>query len=593
MSTDDPKVNISPDTQTSEVRGKRDYHIVFVSDLGAADRLPKQTSVDKDSFGNVLAAARPSIAIAVANPLEGGDEWEFELRLDSLQSFEPTNLIKQVDGGRWRLGVREKLVARQTGGASDADFQQALAAGAQADPTLRWLTQTAAPTQQAAPPPAAPAGGSILDMVDASDDSTNVAREVEQLAAAAGDPNARISGSESGRLKSMLDRLDRELNAIANAVLKHPDVRRRELAWRGLKFMVDRMDFREGVRLSVVHAERDESVDRLIEQVVEPAFDGERATPSLIVFDYPCENSGADLALFDYLGQHAHSLPVPAIFPVTAGFFNVKSLRLLKNLPNFSSLTDGWEFAKWRTLREQRHARSLAPVLGRFILRPPHQPKARSDQFGCREDVSKISDLLWAHGHIAMAVSAARAFVKNGWPTRMYGADAGRIEDLVVVDNPNDPQSPWGPGDLLLPDRRLDELPAIGINQLVGVKNNDYCMLLGGVSASKPITTKEIGTQQATLEISLPYQQFSNVVSAFLCETQPDLRGRSAEDIQTKLLGELSCLMGITAEDDDEAVQVGVGENPQQPGQTIVQVRVVPPGRIVPGEIPMDFGFAL
>lgn len=589
--SDDPKVNVSPDTQTPEVRGKRNYHIVFVSDLGAGDRLTKQTPVDKDSFNDVLAKAAPTVALAVANPL-GGDEWEFPLKLDSMQAFEPANLVSQVDAGRWRLGVREKVVARQTASLPDADFQQALSAAAQADSTLSWLTQASAPQAPTASPQP-PEGGSILDMVDAPSESASIARDVEDIAASAGSRDAKISGPESGRLKSMLDRLDRELSAIANAVLKHPDVRRSELAWRGLKFMVDRMDSREGVRLSVVHAPRDEAVDRLVEQVIEPAFDGEAPTPSLVVFDYACENSGADLELFDYLGQHAQSLPVPAVFPVTAGFFNVKSLRLLKNLPNFSGLIDGWEFAKWRTLREQRYARSLAPVLGRFILRPPHEPKARGAQFACRESVEKISDLLWAHGHLAMAVAAARAFVKNGWPTRMYGSEAGRIEDLSVVDNPNDPSNPWGPGDLVLPDRRLDELPAIGINQLVSVKNNDYCMLLGGVSAAKPVTTQEIGMQQASLEISLPYQQFSNVVSAFLCETQPDLRGRSAEDIQTKLLAELSWLMGVTAEDNDEAVQVGVGENPQQPGQTIVQVRVAPPGRIVPGELPMDFGFAV
>src|SRR5690606_13188227 len=117
-------------------------------------------------------------------------------------------------------------------------------------------------------------------------------------------------------------------------------------------------------------------------------------------------------------------------------------------------------------------------------------------------------------------------------------------------------------------------------------------MLLGGVSAARPVTTQQVGMQQASLEISLPYQQLNNAISTRLCEIQPELRGLSAEDIQTRLLGELTVLLGVTA-DQAEAVQVGVGAHPEQPGQTIVQVRVIPPAAIAPGGVPVDYGFAV
>lgn len=591
MSTDDPKVTTTPETQTTPVRGRHMYSIVFVSDLGTST-LDGRTDVDKDSFADVIAKARPTLAVALAPPLGEGADWEFQLSFDSLASFEPAALVAQVDQGRWRLGVREKIVERQTGAASPEQLQQGLAAAAAADPTLGWLLQVPDDSGGAAPA-TPPPGGSILDMVDEPDDRSRVARDVEDIARSAGDADRRIPAGESGRLRRMLERLDRELSAIADALLKHEPVRQLERAWRGLKFLVDRIDFREGVRLALLHAVRDEAVDRLLDHVIEPAFDGQIDTPNLIVFDYACENTPADMELLDYLAQHAQSLPVPVVFPLTAAFFNIKSLRLLKNLPNLPNMIDGWEYAKWRSLRDKPYARALAPVLGRLILRAPYADAPGGKTFACRESVRKISDLLWAHGHLAMAVSAARAFAANGWPTRMYGAEAGRIEDLPVVDNPNDPQSPWGPGDLMLPDRRLDELPAIGINQLVSVKNQDYCMLLGGVSAARPVTTKEIGMQQASLEISLPYQQFSNIISAFLCEIQPQLHGLSEEDIQTKLLGELSYLLGTTGQEEGEGVLVGVGQDPQHPGKTIVQVRIIPPGRIVPGGLSIDFGFVV
>jgi len=42
-----------------------------------------------------------------------------------------------------------------------------------------------------------------------------------------------------------------------------------------------------------------------------------------------------------------------------------------------------------------------------------------------------------------------------------------------------------------------------------------------------------------------------------------------------------------------EAVQVGVGPDPEDPSRTVVQIRLTPPGRIVPGGLHIEFGFGL
>ncbi len=584
MSSDDINVSTSGPSETPGVSGDRQYLMVFIGNLGS-HALNTPVALDKDSFSAVLSQAAPAVAIALPDPLAGGQDWEFQVRFEKISDFDPEELLNQCSQGRTRLALRDKLLARQTGQASEADWQQACQVAAQTDPSLAWLLQTDAPPPQVQPP----AGASILDMVDEPDDK--VARDVAGLAEAAGNEESRISGSESGRLKAQLASLERECGVIADALLKHAEIRRLETVWRSLWLLVERSDFRAGVRLMLVHAEREHAVDQLIEQIIEPAFEGNLPTPSLLVFDYACGRTPVELEMLDYLAQHAQSLPTPVTVPLTADFFELKSLRLLKNLPNLSGLVDSWEYAKWRTLREQPYARSLAPVLGRFILRSPHEPKSKGLPF--RETVAKIGDVLWCHGHIALALSAARAFARDGWPTRMYGANAGKLEDLPLVDNPNDPQNPWGPGDLLLPDARLDELPTVGINQLVAIKGSDHCLLLGGVSAAKPVVTQDIGMQQAALEISLPYQQVSSTISSRICALMPDLHGLAPEEIQQKLLAELSYLLGITGGDDLEAVQVGVGSDPNHPGQTIVQVRVIPPARVAPGDLPIEFGFAI
>ncbi|MFQ5807686.1 MAG: type VI secretion system contractile sheath domain-containing protein [Phycisphaerae bacterium] len=598
MTSDDVNVEVSPGTDTPEVPGRRPYAMVLISDLGAGQQLDRLTAANKDEFAGLLSRAKPKLALALKDPFRAGPGWEFQLTFDSLKAFEPAGILAQVPGAGWRLGVREKIVARRQAKIGSADLDNAINAAAGADASLAWLTQpdaAAAPgagAAQAAPPE--PAGPSILDLVEEPDESARVSAEVERLAKAAGDADARISGAEGARLNDMLARLDHELGRIAEALLKHRDVRRLETAWRCLKFMIDRIEFRDtGVRLSVLHAPRDKAVSRFVERVVNPAFDGEIPTPGLVIFDYVFANTPADMELLDELAQHAAGLPVPVVFPFDPGFFNIKGWRLLKNLPHLSGLIDGWQFAKWRSLRDQPYAKSLVPVVGRFILRAPYTTRPAAPEYGHNESIAKISDLTWTHGHLAMGICAARAYARHGWPTRMFGAEAGKLEDLPVVDNPNDPQNPWGPGDLFLPDRRIDELPEIGMNFLQAVKNNDYCILLGGVSAARPKQTAETSKHQATLEISLPYQQFANITSAYLSEQLPTLRGLQRQTVQERLLFGLANLIGIKEESEMEAVQVGVGASPEDPSKTVVQIRLTPPGRIVPGGLHIEFGFGL
>lgn len=586
--SDDPKVNVSTGAQAPQAPERPPYSIVFIGDLGGGP--DKLTAVDKDEFARVLAAAHPSVALSVKNPL-GGDDLDFQISFDSLKAFEPAGILAKTPAARWRLGLRDKIFDRRAGAISPQDLETAFDAAAQADRTLAWIKQTAASTGAAAG--AAPAGPSVLDMVDEPDESARVRADVERAAAQAGDPNAKISGAESGRMNAVQSRLESELAQLADAVGKHPELRRLETAWRSLKWIVDRIDFRAGVRLAAVHATRENGVDRMIEKVIEPAFEGDIPTPGLVVFDFGFTNNAQHYETLDYLAQHAASLPVPVTFPLEASFFDVKNLRLLKNLPNLSNLVDGFQYAKFRALGEQPYSKALAPVLGRFILRAPFEAKAKAREFTCKEKVEKISDLIWAGGHLALAVCAARAVAQKGWPTRMFGTESGRIEDLPVVDNPNDSQSPWGPGDLFMPDARIDELPAIGVNAVLSVKNHDYCMLVGGATMARPVLTQNINKQEALLQVSLAYQQFNNIVSAYICETQAQLRGLETSQVQERLIFGLTRLLGIRKPEEMDAVQVGVGPHPENPQQTVVQVRITPPPAILPGGLPVEFGFAV
>lgn len=588
-----PADTVGPGATGPETPPGRPYSVVLISDLGAGGRISGCVNVDKDDFAKVLAAARPTLRMAMKGP--GGSDWEFELSIDSLKMLEPAGFLSRIDGARWRLGARERLLERRAAKISAEELSAALRQVAAGDASLAWLTQPVASSSggAAAGDPAAPTKGSILDMVDEPDETARVSAEIGRIAEAASDPGNRVSSTEATTNASRLARLERELTEIANAVLKQPEFRRLESAWRGLKLLVDQFDFRAGLRLAIVDAVREAAAERLVEHVTDPAFNGDAATPGLIVFDYAISNNPQHLALLDRVAQAAVGLPTPVTFPIDPTFFDIKSLRLLKNLPALPGLVDSFQFAKWKSFRDQPYARSLAPVVGSFVLRAPHAARPEAREFTCTESTSAIGDLLWGGGHLALAVCAARSVARHGWPTRMFGAEAGKIADLPLIPNPNDPQSPWGPGDLVLPDRRWDELTAIGMNSLMAIPGKDHCILIGGVTVARPIVTQDVPKQQAILEVSLPYQQVSNIASAWLCEQLPTLRGAPAEQIQQRLLMGLASLMKINTVADMEAVKVGVGAHPEAPGQTLVQIQLAPPATIAPEGLTINFGFAV
>lgn len=599
--SDDPNVNFSTNPRTPEQAPRPPYTLVLAADFQPGQPWPAATQVDKDNFAQVLANARPALPLAIKPPIGTGGDWEMKLTFDSLRAFEPAGLLAQLPQGRARLNVWEQLRKRRRGQGTAEEMTTAIRAAVQQDPTLAWLEEkgtgsaggSGGPGAGAAAPQAPAGGGSILDLVDEPDAQRRIGADVERLAAETEQPSAQLAAAEAQQIDAQLRRLTLEMQTIVNTLLREPAVRALEETWRGAKFLVDRLDFRTPVRLMLVHAKREALPARLNEAVIEPAFDGEGPTPGMLLLDYAFEKNPADTQLLTDLAGVVAGFPVLAAFPVAPAFFGVKSASLLKNLPNLANLLDGWEFAKWRSLRDQPESRWLVPVFGRFLLRGPYEPAKSAQEFTCAEEVTAISQLRWGGGHLAMGLCAARSYARHGWPTRMFGAEAGKIEDLPVAANPNDASRPWGPGDLTLPDRRLDELPATGMNLLQSMPGKDYCMLLGGVTASRPIATAEIGQQQAVLEVSLPYQQFSSLASAWLCEQPASLHGLPEEEIQRRLLFGLRDFLGLTEEDAKDSLVVGVGDLPEDAGRRLVHVQITPPARIAPGGLHVGFDFTV
>jgi type VI secretion system protein ImpB len=83
-------------------------------------------NVDRDNFNEVLKAHNVSISLSVPNRLsgEGRDDLELQLRISSMNNFEPEAIVEQVPELRRLLELREALRALKGPLANAPDFRR-------------------------------------------------------------------------------------------------------------------------------------------------------------------------------------------------------------------------------------------------------------------------------------------------------------------------------------------------------------------------------------------------------------------------------------------------------------------------------------
>ena len=122
-------------------------------------------------------------------------------------------------------------------------------------------TQAKTETQPVAPPQVA---GGLLDEILAetkikpTDEAYGIARKgvaafvTEMLA-----PAHEAQRVDRAAVDAMIAELDKRLTAQVNEVLHNPDFQKLESAWRSLRYVVERVDFRENVRMEVLNLDKE------------------------------------------------------------------------------------------------------------------------------------------------------------------------------------------------------------------------------------------------------------------------------------------------------------------------------------------------
>ncbi len=390
-------------------------------------------------------------------------------------------------------------------------------------------------------------------------------------------------------INEMIAEIDRKLSSQLDMILHNAEYQKLESAWRGLKFTVDRTNFRENVKIELLNVSKADLLadfedtpeitkSGLYKHVYTAEYGQFGGKPvGAIIANYDFSPGPQDVKLLQYAASVATMSHAPFIAAAGPKFFGLDNFLALPNLKDLKSVFEGPQFVKWNSFRESEDARSVGLTTPRFLLRLPYnQEKNPVKSFNYNENTSENhEDFLWGNTSFTFATRLSDSFAKYRWCPNIIGpASGGAVEDLPVhtfesmgaIENKI-------PTEVLISERREFELAESGFIGLAMRKGSDNACFFSANSCQKPKyfgQSKEGKEAESNYKLGtqLPYMFIVNRLAHYLKVLQREQIGSWKE--RTDLERELNQWISQYVSDQD-VVDAGVrGRRPLRQAEVIV-----------------------
>lgn len=402
----------------------------------------------------------------------------------------------------------------------------------------------AEPQKSASSSSGAAGEGSLLDQImqqthmAPADEGYAIAKKgVEAFVAEILAGNQGLAKADKASVDQMIAEIDAKLSKQLDTILHHPTFQKLESSWRGLKFLVDRTDFRENCRIELLNVSKEDlqtdfedapeitksGLYKLAYTAEYGQFGGEPY--AAMVGNYEFGPGPQDIALLQKLASVATMTHAPFISSASPKFFGIDDYTKLPALNDLKSLMEGPQYAKWRAFRESDDARSVGLVAPRFLLRLPYgENTVPVKAFNYQEDVKgKHTSYCWGNTAFAFASRLADSFAKYRWCPNIIGPQSGG----TVSDLPLHQYEAMGeiqtkvPTEVLISERREYELSEEGFISLAMRKGSDNACFFSANSCQKPKTFGQSAEGKAAetnhrLGTQLPYMFVVNRLAHYI-----------------------------------------------------------------------------
>jgi len=387
----------------------------------------------------------------------------------------------------------------------------------------------------------------------------------------------------------MIAEIDRKISAQLDAVLHTAEFQRLEAAWRGLKFMVDRTDFRQNIKVEIFSVAKDELLtdfedspeivkSGLYKHVYTAEFGQFGGQPvAAMVSAYEFSSSAQDVKLMQYMSAVGAMSHAPVIASAAPEMFDVEKHEDIANLKDLQSIFEGPKYAKWNSFRESEDARYFGLTLPRFLLRLPYGPDTvpvKSFNYQERSN-GETNNYLWGNSAFAFATRLTDSFAKYRWCPNIIGPQAGgSVENLPLhqYEAMGEVQTKI-PTEIMLTERREYELSEEGFIGLTFRKDSDNACFFSANSVQKP---KYFGQSEEGRAAEMNYRLGTQLPYMFImCRIAHYLKVLQREQIGTwkeraDLEKELNDWIGQYVADQDLVSAAVRGRRPLRKARIIV-----------------------
>lgn len=440
-------------------------------------------------------------------------------------------------------------------------------------------------------------GESLLDEILAEtkmspgDEGYEVAKAgVQAFIAELVQPKREGEKVDKALVDAMIAEIDQKLSVQIDEIIHHPELQKIESAWRGLKFVIDRVNFRENCKVELLNVSKEDllmdfedspeipksGLYKIVYSAEYGQFGGKPY--GIMVGNYDFGPGPQDIALLQNCAAVAAMSHAPFLAAAGPSFFGLDDYLTLPNMKDLKSVFEGPQYTKWQSFRESEDSRYVGLCMPRFLLRLPYGDKTVPVKaFNYEEDVIGEHDrYLWGNASMALATRIADSFAKYRWCPNIIGPQAGgAVEDLPLhqYEAMGEIQTKC-PTEIMLTERREFELSEEGFIGLTMRKDSDNACFFSANSCQK---AKYFGQSEEgrnaelnyRLGTQLPYLFITNRLAHYIKVLQREQIGTWKE--RADLERELNQWIGQYVADQDVVSPTIRGRRPLRKAQITVE----------------------
>lgn len=382
-----------------------------------ADRHPVE--IDRDNFDDVIKRFKVTLNL----DWQGIETEQLSLEFSELDDFHPDNLFKNVSLFSDLRDIRQRL--------SDSDtFNSA------ANEVRSWFRTddrqtvvSSAPDQNNDSPPVE--SDNLLDFILSNPvesptsvkprviDNSELGRFVSNIV------SPHLIQIDENEQSTLISAVDATISELMRTILHHPKFQALESAWRGLYFLVRRLETDVDLKIFITQVSKQELSDNLksVSDLTDSFLHRQLTSASGESFaltggNFSFELTVDDIATLMRIGKISSSLIVPFISHLKPEIFGLKDFSELVDNTQLKVESDSTEAKLWNALRSVPEAESIGLSPMRMLARLPFGSATESiESFSFEEFIDGYShhSYVWMNPCFGLILLLAKSYRLSGW----------------------------------------------------------------------------------------------------------------------------------------------------------------------------------